>query len=194
MSKTSRDEILNAARLNAQAHGYTGLNIRGLAGEVGIKAASIYYHFPSKAELGAAVARRYWEDTARDLEMIREAAGDALSSLGRYPEIFRRSLEAGNRLCMGSFMSAEYDDLPEAVKVEVQTFSDVNIDWLAKQLLEANITVTQDSKLRAGAIFSAIAGAQLMARSRNDIKLFDELIEGYKLAGLLPSTQNSMSQ
>lgn len=125
MSKTSRDEILNAARLNAQAHGYTGLNIRGLAGEVGIKAASIYYHFPSKAELGAAVARRYWEDTARDLEMIREAAGDALSSLGRYPEIFRRSLEAGNRLCMGSFMSAEYDDLPEAVKVEVQTFSDV---------------------------------------------------------------------
>ncbi len=48
MSKTSRDEILNAARLAAQAHGYTGLNIRGLADEVGIKAASIYYHFPSK--------------------------------------------------------------------------------------------------------------------------------------------------
>jgi TetR/AcrR family transcriptional repressor of nem operon len=95
---------------------------------------------------------------------------------------------------MGSLMSAEYADLPEAVKVEVQTFSDVNIDWLATQLLEANITATQDSKLRAGAIFSAIAGAQLMARSRNDIKLFDELIEGYKLAGLLPSTQNSMSE
>ncbi len=33
MSKTSRDEILNAARLAAQAHVYTGLNIRGLADE-----------------------------------------------------------------------------------------------------------------------------------------------------------------
>jgi AcrR family transcriptional regulator len=104
MSKTSRDEILNAARLAAQAHGYTGLNIRGLADEVGIKAASIYYHFPSKAELGAAVAQRYWEDTARDLDVLRDAEGDALRSLSRYPQIFRRSLESGNRLCMGSFM------------------------------------------------------------------------------------------
>lgn len=189
MSKTSRDEILNAARLAAQAHGYTGLNIRGLADEVGIKAASIYYHFPSKAELGAAVAQRYWEDTARDLEILRESAGDALNSLSRYPYIFRRSLESGNRLCMGSFMSAEYDDLPEAVKVEVQKFADININWLAGQLLEAGITETEGSKIRAGAIFSAIAGAQLMARSRNDIKLFDELIEGYRIAGLLPSVR-----
>lgn len=186
MSKTSRDEILNAARLAAQAHGYTGLNIRGLADEVGIKAASIYYHFSSKAELGAAVARRYWEDTARDLEMLRESEGDALKSLGRYPQIFRRSLESGNRLCMGSFMSAEYDDLPQPVRDEVQNFADINIDWLADQLLEAGITAQAESRVRAGSIFSAIAGAQLMARSRNNIQLFDELIEGYKLAGLLP--------
>lgn len=78
MSKTSRDEILNAARLTAQAHGYTGLNIRALADDVGIKAASIYYHFASKADLGAAVAQRYWEDTARDLQALRETEGDAL--------------------------------------------------------------------------------------------------------------------
>ncbi|QGY32495.1 TetR/AcrR family transcriptional regulator [Pantoea cypripedii] len=187
MSKTSRDEILNAARLTAQAHGYTGLNIRGLADEVGIKAASIYYHFPSKAELGAAVAQRYWEDTARDLESMRATEGDALRSLSRYPHIFRRSLESENRLCMGSFMSAEYDDLPEQVKVEVQRFADVNISWLAQQLQDGNITGHAESKNRAGAIFSAIVGAQLFARSRNDILLFDELVEGYRNAGLLPS-------
>lgn len=186
MSKTSRDEILNAARLTAQAHGYTGLNIRGLADEVGIKPASIYYHFPSKAELGAAVAQRYWEDTARDLELLREEAGDANKSLSGYPYIFRRSLERDNRLCMVSFMSAEYDDLPDPVKKEVQTFADVNINWLARQLEDAGITAPDESKTRAGAIFSAIAGAQLMARSRNDLQLFDTLVNGYRQAGLLP--------
>ncbi|MEJ1267915.1 hypothetical protein WDV93_13810 [Pantoea ananatis] len=100
------------------------------------------------------MAQRYWEDTARDLDVLRDAEGDALRSLSRYPQIFRRSLESGNRLCMGSFMSAEYDDLPEPVKVEVQKFADVNIDWLAGQLLEAGITASEDSRMRAGAIFS----------------------------------------
>ena len=189
MSKTSRDEILNAARLTAQAHGYTGLNIRALADDVGIKAASIYYHFASKADLGAAVAQRYWEDTARDLQAMRETEGDALKSLSRYPHIFRRSLESQNRLCMGSFMSAEYDDLPDPVKTEVQKFADVNVAWLNAQLQEAQVTGPGDSETRARAIFSAIAGAQLMARSRNDINLFDELIEGYSQAGLLPAAR-----
>lgn len=189
MSKTSRNEILNAARLAAQAHGYTGLNIRSLADEVGIKAASIYYHFPGKAELGAAVAQRYWEDTARDLDALRETEGNALKSLTRYPHIFRRSLENQNRLCMGSFMSAEYDDLPEPIKKEVQKFAEVNVAWLNTQLLEAGITGSEEGEKRARAIFSAIAGAQLMARSRNDINLFDEIIEGYSQAGLLPPVQ-----
>jgi hypothetical protein len=36
----------------------------------GIKAASIYHHFPSKADLGAAVARRYWQDAAANIESM----------------------------------------------------------------------------------------------------------------------------
>ncbi|GCD57345.1 hypothetical protein NBRC3222_2682 [Acetobacter pasteurianus NBRC 3222] len=61
--ESSREAILAAARKAAQTRGYNGLNFRELAKEVGIKPASIYYHFPSKADLGMAVARRYWEDT-----------------------------------------------------------------------------------------------------------------------------------
>ena len=63
MNTNSREAILTAARRSAQARGYSGLNFRDLADEVGIRAASIYHYFPSKADLGAAVARRYREDT-----------------------------------------------------------------------------------------------------------------------------------
>ena len=41
MSANAREEILAAAMLVAQAHGYAGLNFRDLAQQVGIKAASI---------------------------------------------------------------------------------------------------------------------------------------------------------
>jgi len=175
-----------AAKRAAQAHGYNGLNFRDLAEDVGIKAASIYHHFPSKADLGTAVARRYWEDTAAHLKSMLAETPDPIRCLRRYPEIFRKSLESNNRMCLCSFMAAEYDDLPEAVKKEVQAFADVNIAWLRDVLLAANVTGPEESGPRARAIFAAVAGAQLMARSRSDIALFDRIIESYSLAGLLP--------
>lgn len=163
------------------------MNFRDLANEVGIKAASIYHHFPSKADLGAAVAKRYWEDMAADLEAMLAETNDPISALRSYPQIFRRSLERDNRLCLGSFMSAEYNDLPEEVKREVQTFADVNVAWLTKQLNAAGTVAPEESEDRARAVFAAVAGAQLMARSRSDISLFDSLIASYRRAGLLPA-------
>src|SRR4051812_3919421 len=169
----TKQQILSAARLSVQAHGYSGLNFRHLAEVVGIKSASIHYHFPSKADLGAAVAKRYWEDTAAALEAMWAETSDPIRCLRQYPGIFRKSLERENRLCLSSFMAAEYDDLPEAVKKEVQTFADVNVAWLSKVLTAANVVGPKESERRARAIFAAVAGAQLMARSRSDLALFD---------------------
>ncbi|MBR1147041.1 TetR/AcrR family transcriptional regulator [Bradyrhizobium sp. AUGA SZCCT0431] len=187
MSTSSKEAILAAARRTAQAHGYSGLNFRDLADEVGIKAASIYHHFPSKADLGAAVARRYWEDTAAGLASMLAETPDPVRCLHQYPDIFRKSLQSDNRMCLCSFMAAEYDDLPEAVKREVKTFADVNVAWLSKVLSAAAVVGAEESEGRARAIFAAVAGAQLMARSRSDISLFDSLIESYRVAGLLPA-------
>ncbi|MGN1288448.1 MAG: TetR/AcrR family transcriptional regulator [Bradyrhizobium sp.] len=187
MSSSSREAILAAAKRTAQARGYSGLNFRDLADEVGIKAASIYHHFPSKADLGAAVARRYWEDTAAQLEAMLAEKVDPVRCLRRYPEVFRKALENNNRMCLCSFMSAEVDDLPDAVKQEVQTFADVNVAWLSKLLVAARLVNSKKSEQRARAIFAAVAGAQLMARSRGDISLYDSLIDSYRAAGLLPA-------
>lgn len=184
MATNSRESILAAAKQTAQLHGYVGLNFRDLAQEVGIKSASIHYHFPTKADLGAAVARRYWEDTAGSLDAMAAAAGDAKRSLRDYPDEFRKSLANGNRLCLCSFMAAEYDDLPEAVKTEVQAFADVNVAWLRKMLVDAGVVQASQSEARARSIFAAVAGAQLVARSRADIGLYDSMIESYREAGL----------
>ncbi|HEX7781239.1 MAG TPA: TetR/AcrR family transcriptional regulator [Sphingobium sp.] len=186
MGSSAREAILSAARKAAQARGYGGLNFRDLASAVGIKAASIHYHFPSKADLGAAVAKRYWEDMSAELEATAAKAADPLVSLYRYPTIFRRSLENDNRICLCSFMAAEYDDLPESVRTEVQTFTDVNVAWLARVLASAGVVEAEASEARARAIFAAVAGAQLLARSRRDISLFDSLIDSYREEGLLP--------
>src|SRR5579864_4145573 len=98
----SRERILAAATKIAQAHGYSGLNFRDLAEDVGIKGASIYHHFASKADLGAAVARRYWENSAATLDALLAESADPIVCLRHYPETFRKALESGNRICLCS--------------------------------------------------------------------------------------------
>lgn len=46
------------------------------------------------------------EDTKVDLDTLLSEAADPLSALRQYPQIFRRSLETANKLCLCSFMSA----------------------------------------------------------------------------------------
>jgi TetR/AcrR family transcriptional regulator, transcriptional repressor for nem operon len=186
MSQNAREQILAAGKRIAQAHGYAGLNFRDLAQEVGIKAASIYYHFPSKAELAAAVAKRYWQDAEAYLDQLLEESPSPKDALRRYPETFRWALESANRMCLCSFMGAEVDDVPESVRKEIRIFADVNIAWLSKVLSAANLVPPQRSQHRAQAIFAAVVGAQLAARTRADISVYDQSIENYQAAGLLP--------
>lgn len=185
MKENAKESILDAARRTAQSHGYGGLNLRDIAAEAGIKAASIYHHFPGKAELGAAVARRYWETTATNLEELSASIRDPAQALQAYPRLFRRALEEDNRMCLCSFMAAEYDDLPDVVKTEVQAFADVNVAWLAR-MLSAACGAGSDWEGRARAIFAAVAGAQLVARSRASLSLFDTLVESFIESGLIP--------
>jgi TetR/AcrR family transcriptional repressor of nem operon len=187
MNANAKEAILVAGRQSAQAHGYGGLNMRELASDVGIKAASIYHHFPSKADLAAAIAKRYWQDTKAWLDDVASRNNDPKESLREFPETFRMSLGNGNRLCLGSFLGAEYDDLPEPVRKEVQTFADVNVAWLRERVVEAGLVAEGDAEERARAIFAAIVGAQLLARSRSDISIFDSMIVSYRAAGLLPA-------
>ncbi|RMR04877.1 putative TetR family transcriptional regulator [Pseudomonas syringae pv. helianthi] len=139
-----------AAKAAAQVRGYSGINFCTIGEAVGIKNASIYYHFPSKAYLSAAVARRYWQDTAAVLEALRDP--DPSLSLQHYPSIFRTSLEHANRICLASFMAAEYEDLPEELKIEVRAFADTNVTWLTNVLIDAGLGDPDSCERRARSI------------------------------------------
>jgi TetR/AcrR family transcriptional regulator, transcriptional repressor for nem operon len=190
MAKTKtdmREAVMSAARATVQAHGYNALSFRELAKEVGIKSASVHYHFPTKGALGAALARRYTEDGAAYLTELLATSDDATWCMDRYTEIFRSALANDNRMCLCGIMSAELDDLPTEVRTEVDKFAAMNVGWLSKVLSRAKPSASdQDLQEHAMAMFAAIEGAQLVARGCQDIGIYDRTIRAYRATGLIP--------
>ena len=183
----TREIIMRTAQAMVQAKGYNALSFRELAKDVGIKSASIHYYFPTKGDLGAALARRYTETAVGYFDQLLAEGGTVDAIFARYAAVFRAALEADNRMCLYGIMAAEYGDLPGEVRVAVDAFSAANVDWLVRLLAprhpELDATALRD---RALAIFAAIEGAQLVARGRGDIAVFDQMLAAYRAAGLTP--------
>lgn len=183
----TKQTILEAARRVVQARGYNALSFRELAKEVGIKSASIHYHFPTKGDLGAALAKRYTEDTVGYLEQLLTQSQDPAAMMDAYTAAFRAALENDNRMCLCGILAAEHHDLPAEVRVEVDGFTDANVLWLGKVLaLKQPEAQAESLQRQALSVFAAIQGAQLVSRGRNDIAVYDQMIESYRAAGLIP--------
>lgn len=182
----TRQAIMDAARSTVQARGYNALSFREIGKEIGVTSASIHYHFPTKGALGAALARDYTAQGRTLLDAL--VALDALSArFDGYLAIFRKALEDDNRMCLCGIMAAEQHDLPAEVRQEVSAFTDLNVAWLEEQLAAAFPQMNDDErKDRSVAIFAAIEGAQLIARGRSEIALYDRAIAAYRASGLFP--------
>ena len=185
----TKQRIMAAARLTVQDRGYSGLSFRELAKDVGIKSASIHHYFPTKGELGGALAVRYTADFAEYLDGLLAESLDQETCIRKYTDVFRNTLLNENRMCLAGIMAAEHKELPDEVRAEVVKFGEMNVRWLAQVLSlgKGARTDVEAIRRRALAIFGAIEGAQLVSRSRSDIAVYDEIVEAYRAAGLLPS-------
>ncbi len=183
----TRETILTAAQATVQAKGYNALSFRELAKAVGVKSASIHYYFPTKGDLGAELARRYTANAMDYFERLISSSAPIGIIFAEYVSVFRAALRNDNRMCLYGIMAAEYGDLPPEVRTAVDAFSQANVDWLVRLLGPRFPELSGDDlRDRALAIFAAIEGAQLVARGRGDIGVFDRMIAAYGEAGLMP--------
>src|ERR1700734_4047794 len=93
----------------AEAHmrngGYGGFSFREIAAELGIKSASVHHHFPTKAKMAAAVARRYADRFfANVAHQPNETAEDAIAA---YRSTFKGALDKDGLMCLFGVLGAE---------------------------------------------------------------------------------------
>src|SRR5215510_10149490 len=130
-----REEILDVAEAMIRTAGFNGFSTREVAEAVGIKAASVHYHFPTKADIGVAVTGRY---TDRFLEALGDPdrfKGDPRQVATLYVDSFRQALVRDGKLCLCAVLGAEIGGLPTEVGEHTRIFFERNIEWLGRALI-----------------------------------------------------------
>ncbi|MEB2311934.1 MAG: TetR family transcriptional regulator [Sorangiineae bacterium] len=91
------ERILDAAAALFGERGFAAVSVRDVALRAGVKKASVFYYFGSKAELFERVLDRYYEAHARALEAVARGPGDAHERLHRLLDGYLDFMEDSER-------------------------------------------------------------------------------------------------
>ncbi|MEO0371860.1 MAG: TetR/AcrR family transcriptional regulator [Pseudomonadota bacterium] len=163
-----RDAILDVAERRIRAHGYSGFSFRDVAHDVGIKSASVHYHFPTKSDLAAAVAKRYRE---RFSDALKGKERQGIARVHAWRSLFHSALKRDGLMCLCGILAVEGTSLPEQVAHEARAF------------LEFGIASLDEARPGEGVrILSQLEGAMLIARSAGDPDIFAQATENLRAA------------
>lgn len=116
---SARQQILVVAARKMRQSGYAEMSLRDLAGQVGMKAGSLYYHFPSKDALATEVMRLGVEVVQ---QAVREALENHPEASGRDRLVIAMRTHLDTLLSESDFSSAHircYPFVPDAVRGEL---------------------------------------------------------------------------
>ena len=137
MSETdTRTMILNAAQDLIQRLGANAISYQHLSEAVGIRKASIHYHFPAKQDLLEALIERYRAYFIGLVDRIIAEESDPARMLDRYIGLFEATLREGkhDKACLCGMLGAELASLGDEAVRGIRRFYQDNQERLASIL------------------------------------------------------------
>jgi TetR/AcrR family transcriptional regulator, transcriptional repressor for nem operon len=160
-----RDLILDSAEARVRAGGYHACSFREIAADVGIKSASVHYHFPTKAELVAALL-------ARCESRVLAAIGDPEDERDLKTKLEgMRTAFLGDDMCLCGVLATETRGLPSLVAMATRHYFVACNHWLSRAFARAGVDQPERKALQFTAL---LQGAMLQAVSLDDISVFDQ--------------------
>jgi TetR/AcrR family transcriptional repressor of nem operon len=180
-TKDRKTALLDSAEQAARSRGFDAFSYADLAADVGIRTASIHYHFPTKADLSAALMQRYhqgFKQICADIDAQQTTGGARLAAL---IDRYRLAHNEATQVCLCVAFSISRQSLSEDVVSQMAAFRTMMRNWIAAVFAlgktDGSITNVQDEADEAAAILCLLEGAQLSARAQNEPPAFDEAVE-----------------
>jgi TetR/AcrR family transcriptional repressor of nem operon len=162
-----REQLEQAATDAIKKDGLRGISFRTLADEVGVKSASVHYHFPTKADLAQAVVVRYAEAFATELDAIERRETGLLAKLEALVGLFEATFAADD-FCLCGMLAAEVSSLDEPTRAALNRFFGGTETWLKRQFeAHADELASDLPPATLAAVFvSGLEGALLLDRTQ----------------------------
>ena len=178
----TRSAILDLAEDLLQSRSFNSFSYQDIADRIGIRKASIHYHFASKEDLGVALVERFRRRNQAWASDLVERNASPEEMLEAYLELHAGILMQGNKICPQGILGAEFNALPERMKESYKELLEEHQRWLLKVLAkgQANGTFSSETPPEELAILlqAAIQGSLQIARASGRPERYHAAIEG----------------
>lgn len=130
---TTREVIIDKADQYIRNKGYNAFSFKDISNDIGIKTASIHYHFPAKSDLGVATVR---EHIARTEALKERVANESpLTKLESFLAVHSQ-IQYENKVCIVGSLATDLNTMDDAIKEELKAFAQLVLNWLTEVLTE----------------------------------------------------------
>lgn len=175
----TRKLILKRAERYLQDAGYSSFSFRDLAADLGIKSASVHYHFPSKEELGVALLQNY-QDKFDRWTTSRNGSDSVKEDLLEWFKYYQHLARSGD-ICPGGAFGAEYSALPERIRDQLASLEQAMRGWLRERLKTGRKQgeIRDEGKVddQVELVLATLRGGTQVARVTGNPKIFDSVLQ-----------------
>lgn len=130
---TTREVIIDKADKLIRNKGYNAFSFKDISNDIGIKTASIHYHFPTKTDLGVATIKEHIE---RCEALKKKVANESPQIKLEAFLAIQTQIKYDNKVCIVGSLSTDLNTLDDSIKTELQLFAKIVIDWVTEILIE----------------------------------------------------------
>lgn len=170
--RETRTDLLDAAQRMVQERGFNAFSYKDLAALVGIRTASIHYHFPAKGDLAAALMQRYLDELEAALAELDRRKKSEKARLEGFIAFYRSTQDCGG-LCLCGSLASDFGTLPEPVQTLVRTYLERSRAWVRGVIDAGRETGEFDPAAKpldlAATLIAGLQGALLLARASDGL-------------------------
>jgi len=179
----TKAKLLDTAQDLIQRVGANAMSYQHLSEAVGIRKASIHYHFPTKQDLLSALIDRYQQGFMDKIRAIEIKPINGHQQLVEYIDAFAQTLREDDcaKACLCGVLGAEIASLTPTAGDQVRRFYTDNEAALTRILekgkTDDSLSHTNDITALAALIFAALEGGMFVARSRQSNESFKAMTD-----------------